>query len=95
MCPHQLFCDVFLDADEDDVIGSFDGSVGLRVVHRTKAKFGSQLRTKLSECGAIKLFAVVDDDLLRDAEAAYNILPEELLQGCSYDVSKCLGFDRF
>ena len=83
-----------LNAAEDDAVGPFDSSVGLRVVHRSEAQLGSQLRTELSEGGAIELL-VVSSDLLRDAEVAYNILPEELLQGSSCDVSKCLGFDRF
>ena len=90
-----LFCYVFLDACEDDAIGSFNGSVGLWVVHQSKAQLGSQLRIELSKGGALKLFSIVNSDLLRDAEAAYNILPEELQQGCGCDVSKCLGFDRF
>ena len=75
--------------------GRFDGSVELRVVHRREAQLGSQLRIELSEGGAIELLVVVNSDLLREAEAAYNILPEELLQGCSCDVSKHLGFDSF
>ena len=71
--------------------GPFDGSVELRVVHRREAQLGSQLRIELSKGGAIELLVVVNSDLLREAEAAYNILPEELLQGCSCDVSKHLG----
>jgi hypothetical protein len=75
----RLFCGIFLDAREDDAVGPFNGSIGLWVVHRSEAQLGSQLRTELSESGEIELLAIVDGDLLRDAEAAYDILPEKLL----------------
>ena len=88
-----MFRDVFLDACEDDAIGSFDGSVGLWVVNRSETLLGSQLRTELSEGSAIELFTIVNSDLLRDAKAADYVLPEELLQGSGYDVSERLGFD--
>ena len=51
--------------------------------------------TKLSECGTIKLLAIVHCDFFGYAEAAYNVLPEKFLQGGGYDVAKCLGFDPF
>ena len=70
-------------------------SVRLRVVHQSEAQLGSQLRTEFSESGVVKLFAVVNSDLLQDTEAAYNILPENFLQHCSYNISKSLGFDLF
>ena len=73
--------------------GPFDGSVELRVVHRRESQLGSQLRIELSEGGAIELLVVVNSDLLREAEAAYNILPEELLQGGGHDVAKSLTID--
>ena len=82
-----------LNAAEDDAVGPFDGSVGLWVVNRSETLLGSQLRTELSEGSAIELFTIVNSDLLRDAKVAYNVLPEELLQGCGCDVSQRLGFD--
>ena len=49
--------------------------------------------TELSECCAVKLFAIVYSDFFGYAEAAYNVLPEEFLQCGSRDVAKSLGFD--
>ena len=42
-----------------------------------------------------QLLAVVYGDLIRDAEATNNVLPEKLLQGSGGDVSERLGFDPF
>ena len=49
--------------------------------------------TELSECCAIKLFAIVNCDFFWYAEAAYNILLEKFMQGGGRDIAKRLGFD--
>ena len=49
--------------------------------------------TELSECCAVKLFAIVYSDFFGYAEAAYNVLPEEFLQSGGRDVAKSFGFD--
>ena len=51
--------------------------------------------TELSECGTVKLLAIVHCDFFGYAEAAYNALLEEFLQRGSRDVMKSLGFDPF
>ena len=50
---------------------------------------------ELSECGTVKLFAVVYCDFFGYAEVAYNVLPEKLLKGSGRDIPKRLGFDPF
>jgi len=49
--------------------------------------------TELSECCAVKLFAIVYSDFFGYAELAYNVLPEEFLQSGGRDVAKSFGFD--
>jgi hypothetical protein len=51
--------------------------------------------TELSECGTIKLLAIVHCDFFGHTEAVYNVLPEKLLQGCSCDITKHLGSIHF
>jgi len=51
------------------------------------------LLTEFSECGTVKLFAIVYCDFFGYAEAAYNILPEKFLQGGGRKIAKRLGFD--
>ena len=49
--------------------------------------------TELSECCAVKLFAIVYSDFFGYAEVAYNVLLEELLQSGGRNVAKSFGFD--
>ena len=49
--------------------------------------------TELSECCAVKLFAIVYNDFFGYTEAAYNVLPEEFLQSGGCDIAESFGFD--
>jgi hypothetical protein len=49
------------------------------VVNRSETQLGPQVCTEFLEVGAIKLLAVIHGDFVRHAEAAYDVLPEELL----------------
>jgi hypothetical protein len=51
------------------------------------------LLIELSECGTVKLFAIIYCDLFWYAKAAHNILPEKFLQGGGHDIVKRFGFD--
>jgi hypothetical protein len=73
--------DVPLDASEDDPVGPLHRPIGLRVVDRSEAQLGSQVRAEFLEFCAIELLAVVHCDLVGYAEAAYYVLPKELLNG--------------
>ena len=63
------------------------------MIDQGEAYLCPQLGAKVSEGGAIKLFAIVHRDFFWDTEATHDVLPEEFLQGSGRDVSECLGFD--
>ena len=44
-----LFEQALFDAAEDDAIGSFDGTIGLRVIHRGKDYLRAHTVTEFSE----------------------------------------------
>ena len=46
---------------------------------------------ELPKCGAIELLAIVHCDFFGYTEAAYYVLPEKLLQGCGFDIAKCMS----
>ena len=47
--PFLLFEQALFDAAEDDAIGSFDGTIGLRVIHRGKDYLRAHAVTEFSE----------------------------------------------
>src|SRR6185312_9530328 len=87
--------DVFLDACEDDAIGPFHRVVGLWVVDRGEAQVGAKLSGKLPESCTVELLAIVHCNLLRDPEAADDVLPKEFLQGSCCDVPERFGLHPF
>jgi hypothetical protein len=81
--PFALFVikEPFLDGTEDIVIGAFDDTIGLWVVHRGEDRLGADGTAEFPEVLAVKLFAVVDGEFGRDSEATDNVLLEEFLGG--------------
>jgi hypothetical protein len=65
------------------------------MVDRSEAQLGPQVRTKFLEVGAIKLLAVIHGDFVRHTEAAYDVLPEELLYCGRSIAQQWLRFNPF
>jgi hypothetical protein len=50
---------------------------------------------EISEHCAIKIFGVIDCDLLRNSTMAYDVLPENFLDGCGGYIGYGLCFNPF
>jgi hypothetical protein len=67
---------IFFDCFEYEVIGSFHCSVGLGVVHRCKGNLRSNPVAEVLEYCVVKIFYVVNSDVLWYTIEADDILPK-------------------
>ena len=85
----------FLDSAKDLVVGAFDDTVGLWVVHRGEHCLGADGDAEFSEVLVVKLLVVVDFQLEWDSEPADNVLLKEFLRGLCCYCGDCSALDPF
>jgi hypothetical protein len=85
----------FLDCLKNQVVGSLNYSVRLRVVYRCEGDLCPNLMAEILEHGTIKILGVVDSDLMWNSIATDVVLPEELLDGGRGYIGNRLCFNPF
>jgi hypothetical protein len=83
----------FLDGFTNQVVGSLNFSVGLRVVYGCEGDLRPNPMAKIIEHSSIKILGIVDRDLLWNSVTIDDVLPEEFLNGGEGYVGNELRFN--